>query len=311
MVLRSPKLSVVVPCHNEVENIAELVKQVFEVCQKHAPDFELILVDDGSEDKTWSMIEAEASSKPQIVGVKLSRNHGHQIALTAGLSHAKGQRIMMMDADLQDPPQLLPEMMMGLDSGADVAYGLRRTRDGETVFKKITAKYFYKLINYLSSGQIPRDTGDFRLVTRRALDTFLSMNEQFRFVRGMFSWIGFNQVPIEYDRNPRLAGETKYTFSKMLIFAIDAITSFSTLPIRFAVYLSLFSLFVAFGATIYVFISFFSAAPVPGWASTLLMLSFFSGTQLLALGIIGEYVGRMSVELKKRPMFIVDQVVNK
>ena len=301
-------LSIVVPCYNEEDSLGELVRRVRETCAGMEISFELILVDDGSSDRTWECIEAQAAEYNEIVGVKLSRNHGHQIALTAGLVQARGQRILMMDADLQDPPELLEEMMQTLDDGADVAYGKRNARRGESIFKKVTAYYFYKIINRLTDGQIPRDTGDFRLVSRRALDTFLQMNERFRFVRGMFSWIGYDQRPVLYDRDPRYAGETKYTLSKMIRFAVDAITSFSISPLRFSVHVSLFALFVAMATTAYVLGAFFFAQPAPGWASILLVLSFFSAVQLLCIGIIGEYVGRLFMELKGRPLFIVEEV---
>lgn len=304
-------ISVVVPCFNEGESLNELISQVVTVCEENSLSYELILIDDGSNDETWYIIEQNAPSNAKIKGIKLSRNHGHQIALTAGLSQAEGNLILMMDADLQDPPQLLPEMIKAINEGAEVAYGVRKSRSGETYFKKLTAKVFYKLINYLSSNTIPRDTGDFRLITKRALETFLTMDEQFRFVRGMFSWIGFKQTAVFYHRNPRVAGETKYTIKKMVFFALDAVTSFSIAPIRFAVYLSLFSIFIAILTAAYVIISLISFSAVPGWASMLLIFSFFSSVQLIALGIIGEYIGRMFVEIKKRPLFIVEKTIGK
>lgn len=305
------QLSVVVPCYNEEDGLTELISRVTEVCSRLNTNFELILVDDGSKDSSWSIIEAASRTDQNIVGIKLSRNHGHQIALTAGLSQASGARILMLDADLQDPPELLSEMMEALDDGADIAFGKRRKRAGESFFKKITAAYFYKIINSLTDGQIPRDTGDFRLVSRRALDTFLAMNERFRFVRGMFSWVGFDQRPIYYDRDARFAGETKYTVAKMVGFAIDAITSFSIVPLRLAAYVSFVAFIVSIITAIYVLGSAVFFSPAPGWASILLILSLFSAVQLLSLGIIGEYVGRLFVELKGRPLFIIDKIANR
>jgi glycosyltransferase involved in cell wall biosynthesis len=218
-------LSVVAPCFNEQEGLAELVKRVTAACQKVVgDDFELILVNDGSSDRTWPEILRLSQQCSQIVGVNLARNHGHQLALTAGLSLAKGERIFVIDADLQDPPELLPEMMRQLDAGADVAFGQRLQRDGETAFKKMSAAVFYRVLRYLADAPIPTDTGDFRLMSRRVLDVLLNMPEQHRFVRGMIAWIGFRQVGVPYRRDARFAGSSKYPLRRMLRFAMDAIT---------------------------------------------------------------------------------------
>lgn len=304
----APPLSVVVPCYNEVESLHELVRRVREACAAIDIAFELILVDDGSSDATWAKIELAAAEHEEIFGIKLARNHGHQIALTAGLSQARGMRILMLDADLQDPPELLGMMMKTLDEGADVAYGKRRARAGEGFLKKFTAKYFYWIINKLTGDQIPRDTGDFRLITRRVLDEFLEMNERFRFVRGMFSWIGFDQRPVYFDRDARFGGTSKYTLMKMIRFAVDGITSFSIAPLRLSIFLSMFALLMCVLNAVYVVGSIILANPVAGWSSILLVISFFSAVQLLTIGIIGEYVGRLYMETKGRPLFIIDEV---
>lgn len=287
----------------------DLVKRLGQAVEPCRADCEFILVDDGSTDNTWDEITKAAEYDPRVRGIKLSANRGHQLALTAGLEAAVGDRIFMLDADLQDPPELLPDMMAIMDRGYDVVYGRRTKREGERLLKKITAFVFYRTINYLSDAEIPNDTGDFRLVSRRALDAVLSMPERARFIRGMFSWAGFRQIGVEYIRNERLAGETKYGWPQMIRFALDAVTGFSIKPLRLATQLSIFSLIITFLMAIYVFGSliFFQAAD--GWASTLLAVSFFSSIQLLTLGIMGEYIGRLYIEAKGRPLYyIADQV---
>jgi polyisoprenyl-phosphate glycosyltransferase len=225
------QLSVVAPCFNEATGLREFHARVSAACAGF-PDHEIVLVDDGSKDATWPVICALTKKDPHVRGIRLSRNFGHQAALTAGLMAAGGARILMIDADLQDPPELLPEMMKAMDAGADVVYGKRTSRRGESVFKRVTAAAFYRVISRLSEVDIPVDTGDFRLVDRRVLDALLSMPERYRFVRGMVAWIGFKQVPLEYVRNPRFAGTTNYTLARMIKFSMDAITGFSTVPHR-------------------------------------------------------------------------------
>ena len=267
---------------------------------------EIILVDDGSTDATWEKIKSARAEVPQIVGLKLSANRGHQVALTAGLEAAKGQRIFMLDADLQDPPEILPEMMLMMDAGYDVVFGRRAMRQGETRFKRATAYLFYRALNKLSDVPIPNDTGDFRLVSRRALDSVLEMPEQSRFVRGMFAWAGFRQIGLEYVRDARVAGVTKYPLRAMLRFATDALTGFSIKPLRLATRLAFLTLFVTLLMGVYVAASLVMFSTAPGWASMLLAVSFFSGIQLLTLGIMGEYVGRLYMEVKRRPLYFVE-----
>ena len=230
---------------NEEPVIQKLVVRLLEACSSWGDDCEILLIDDGSSDGTWSEIQKSAELDVRVKGLKLSANRGHQLALTAGLEAARGERVFMLDADLQDPPELLSDMMAMMDQGYDVVYGRRAKREGETTLKKITAFLFYRTLNFLSDANIPNDTGDFRLVSRRALDAVLSMPERARFIRGMFSWAGFKQVGLEYVRQERLAGETKYGWPQMIRFALDAVTGFSIKPLRLATQLSIISLITA------------------------------------------------------------------
>ncbi|NNE51439.1 MAG: glycosyltransferase family 2 protein [Sulfitobacter sp.] len=296
-------LSVVVPCMNEQESIPHLVVRLYETTAVYGKQAEIILVDDGSTDGTWQAIEEARKTCPQLAGLRLSANRGHQVALTAGLEAAKGERIFMLDADLQDPPELLADMMQMMDRGHDVVYGRRIERKGETLFKRVTAYGFYRFLNIMSDIEIPRDTGDFRLVSRRALDAVLAMPERARFIRGMFAWVGFSQIGIEYTRAGREWGETKYPLRKMLRFATDAITAFSTKPLKLATRLSFFSLGFSALMMIYVLHSLIVYQTAPGWASIVLAISIFSGIQLLTLGIMGEYIGRLYIEAKGRPLY--------
>ncbi len=299
------KLSVVVPCLDEEEALPLLVERVDAATAAWAGDREIILVDDGSTDGTWDAMEHASSQVADLKGIRLSANCGHQAALTAGLEAATGERIFMLDADLQDPPELITEMMAMMDQGYDVVYGRRAARQGETIFKKVTAYLFYRLLNRLSDTDIPNDTGDFRLVNRRSLDAVLQMPERSRFLRGMFSWVGFKQIGLEYVREERAVGETKYPFKAMMRFALDAVTGFSTRPLRWATRLSFLSLLFTLAMLVYVGASLLFYQTAPGWASTLLVVSFFSSIQLLTLGIIGEYLGRLYMEAKGRPLYIL------
>jgi dolichol-phosphate mannosyltransferase len=269
----------------------------------------VVLIDDGSSDDTWKCVEDLVSSGAQVVGVRLSRNHGHQLALSAGLTVAGGERVLVIDADLQDPPELLPSMMKLMDEGADVVYGQRIARRGESAFKRTTAAAFYRLLDRLTDVRIPVDTGDFRLMSRRTVDVLQSMPEQHRFIRGMVSWIGFRQVPLPYERHERFAGVTKYPFSKMLRLAVDALTSFSTRPLRLASMLGAFFGVIGFGGLVYTLGSWASGSVVPGWTSATSILLVLGSAQLLVLGILGEYLGRLYIEAKSRPLYIIQQVI--
>lgn len=299
-------LSVVVPCYNEEDSLPLLVDRLAAVVAPWSSQVEIILVDDGSGDGTWAAMEAAHAKYPYVRGLRLSGNRGHQVALTAGLAAAQGERVFMLDADLQDPPELLGDMMRLMDAGYDVVYGRRAARAGETVFKKATAWAFYRFLNMMSDVEIPKDTGDFRLVSRRALDAVLHMPERSRFVRGMFAFVGFRQIGLEYQRDARHAGETKYPLKAMLRLAADALTGFSIKPLRFATRLSFLTLGISALVACYVLHSLIMFQTAPGWASMLLAISFFSGIQLLTLGIIGEYLGRLYMETKQRPLFFLD-----
>ncbi len=306
-----PKLSVVVPCYNEELVIDELFKRLVDACEIVASgDFELLFVNDGSVDGTWNKILSLANSNNFVVGINLSRNFGHQYALTAGLDICRAERILIIDADLQDPPELLPDMMKLMDGGADVVYGQRTIRNGEGWFKKASASVFYRVLLKLSDIEIPVDTGDFRLIKKKVNKALQAMPEQHRFVRGMVSWLGFRQVAISYERDERFAGETKYPLRKMLRFALDAITGFSISPLRLSVYFSVLFALIAFVMGGYVVFSWTYMNTVPGWASIALLVSLLGAVQLISFGIMGEYVGRTYMESKKRPIYLVDEVAS-
>ena len=305
-----PLLSVVVPAFNEQEVITEAARRLLAACAPYLDaGVEVVFVDDGSRDATWPMLAKLAAEMPQVIAVRLSRNFGHQLALTAGLEVCTGQRILMIDADLQDPPELLPEMMAVMDQGADVVYGRRIERKGETAFKRVTASLFYRLLNRMTDVDIPHEVGDFRLVNRQVLDALRALPEQHRFVRGMVSWLGFQQVAFPSVRQERCAGTTKYPLRKMLRLAVDAITGFSTVPLRASLWLAGVGFLSAIGVTAYALISWLFFDAVRGWASLTVVIALFASAQLLCLGILGEYVGRMFVELKARPLAIIREIV--
>lgn len=304
-------LSVVVPCYNEEESLAELHRRVLAAC-KTAPvkTFEIILVNDGSNDKTLPIMQDLVKADPHVVAVNLSRNHGHQLALSAGLAEAKGDYIFVLDADLQDPPELLTPMLeRARSNGIDVVYGQRAARQGETWFKLFCSKAFYRMLSYLSETEIPENVGDFRLMSRRVLDTLLSMPEQQRFIRGMVSWIGFKQEAFLYERDPRYAGVTKYPFFKLVSFAIDAIASFSIRPLRIAIPFALFGALLAAILGLGAIYSHFTGGTITGWTSLACIITFFASLQLLCIALIGEYVGRTYIEVKRRPLFMVSDII--
>jgi dolichol-phosphate mannosyltransferase len=307
--LGGPALSVVVPCYNEAEGLAELHRRVVAAVTPHfGDDFEIVLVNDGSRDATWAGMVALSDADPRVLAVNLARNHGHQLALTAGLGQAAGELIFILDADLQDPPELIGPMLELVRAGNDVVYGQRRKRDGETAFKRATASVFYRLLDRLVDVDIPRDTGDFRLMTRRVLNVLQAMPERYRFVRGMVSWVGFKQAPLPYDREARFAGETKYPLHKMISFAIDAITSFSVAPLRIASWMGVCAGLGAMLMLAYVLGAWVMGYAISGWTSTLAIILVLGSTQLMILGIMGEYLGRMYMEAKRRPLYIIDEV---
>jgi glycosyltransferase involved in cell wall biosynthesis len=303
-------LSIVVPCFNEEGCLAPLCRRLGDAARTAVgEDYEIVLVNDGSRDESWPIMSGFAAADPHIVAINLSRNHGHQLALTAGLDLCCGDSVLIIDADLQDPPELLPEMMRVMRAEhADVVYGVRRSRSGETAFKRATAHGFYRLLSRATEVDIPLDAGDVRLMSRRALDALLAMPEQARFVRGMVAWLGFRQVPFAYDRQERLAGETKYPLRKMVRFAFDALTGFSSAPLKVA---SLAGLALSVGSLLLVFyiaFSWVSGRSIPGWTSLMLVVVVLGAVQMFVLALMGEYIGRLYNEAKGRPLYIVQEI---
>jgi dolichol-phosphate mannosyltransferase len=267
-----------------------------------------VLVNDGSRDASWAVIGLLADEDSRIVAVNLSRNYGHQLALSAGLATCRGNRVLILDADLQDQPELLGQMMALMDDGADIVYGQRIRRNGESWFKRATSAAFYRLLSKLADVDIPMDTGDFRLMSRRAVDILNKMPERNRFLRGMASWIGLKQVPLLYERAPRFAGSSHYPFGKMLRFAMDAITSFSVTPMRIASYTGVTLGLASIAALIYVLHSWITGQTVQGWTSLMVIVLVIGSVQLISLGLFGEYLGRLYMESKQRPLYVVDEV---
>jgi len=308
--MHRPALSIVVPCYNEELNLPVLHARVSAAARAAVgEDYEIVLVNDGSRDGSWSAMQRLAAEDAHIVAINLSRNHGHQLALTAGLDLCAGAQILIIDADLQDPPELLAEMRATMtEQGADVVYAVRRKREGETFFKRLTAAAFYRVLDRVTDTPIPLDTGDFRLMSRRALDALLAMPEQARFIRGMVAWVGFRQVPFVYDRAERHAGVTNYPLGKMIRLALDAVTGFSTAPLRFASHVGLALTGASLLLIIYIAIGFFTGSAVQGWTSTMLVVVILGAVQMFVLGMIGEYLGRLYVESKRRPLYLVADV---
>ncbi|MFL0585445.1 glycosyltransferase family 2 protein [uncultured Sphingomonas sp.] len=308
--MHRPALSIVIPCYNEADTLPLLHQRVSAAARAAVgDDHEIVLINDGSRDDSWAIMQYLATTDPRLVAINLSRNHGHQLALTAGLDLCSGEQILIIDADLQDPPELLGELRATMArENADVVYAVRRKRAGETLFKKATAAAFYRLLDRLTDTPIPLDTGDFRLMSRRALDALLSLPEQARFIRGMVAWIGFRQVPFPYDRAERHAGETNYPLSKMLRLAFDAVTGFSTAPLRFASHASVALAGLALLLLFYIAWGYFEGNPVQGWTSTMLVVTVLSAVQMFVLGMIGEYLGRLYIESKRRPLYLVADI---
>lgn len=308
--MHRPALSIVVPCYNEAATLPLLHARVAAVARAAVgEDHEIVLINDGSRDNSWAIMQQLSSADPHLVAINLSRNHGHQLALTAGLDLCAGEQILIIDADLQDPPELLADMRATMArEQADVVYAVRRKRQGETIFKKATAAAFYRVLDRVTDTPIPLDTGDFRLMSRRALDAFLSLPEQARFIRGMVAWIGFRQVPFPYDRAERHAGETNYPLGKMVRLAFDAVTGFSTAPLRFASHASVLLAGASLLLLFYIAWGYFEGDPVQGWTSTMLVVTVLSAAQMFVLGMIGEYLGRLYIESKRRPLYLVADV---
>jgi dolichol-phosphate mannosyltransferase len=299
-------LSIIVPCYNEEEVIRTTFMKLREVALLVTPHFELIFVDDGSKDATFEILREICEGDEHAQCVRLSRNFGHQVAVTAGLEESRGDAAVIIDADLQDPPAVILEMVEKWREGYDVVYGQRQTREGESLFKLGTAFLFYRLINVLSEISIPADTGDFRLIDRRVIDALRMMPERHRLLRGMMSWVGYNQMGVPYVRAPRFAGTSKYPLSKMLGLALDGILSFSIKPLRFVTYIGcgMFCLSV-FGIGYALIIRLLTDHWVPGWTLLFIGNLLFSGVEFIILGILGEYVGRIYSEAKARPLYLV------
>ena len=307
------KVSVVIPMYYEEEVANECytrMKKVLGDLKNY--EHELIFVNDGSKDKTLPILEEIAKKDNNVKVISFSRNFGHQAAVTAGLKKVTGDARVIIDADLQDPPELIPEMLKLWEDGNEVIYGKRKTREGESHFKLFTAKMFYKTLNALSDVEIPKDTGDFRLVDRKVVDTINSLPEHNKFLRGLFSWVGYKQIPYEYERKERFAGTTKYPLKKMLKLASDGIIGFSTKPLKLVGALGILSIVVSFIILIYALISFaFRLNNLSsGWTSLMVAITFFAGVQLLSIWIMSEYVGRIYDETKKRPQYIIDKEIN-
>jgi len=306
-------LSVVVPLYNEADNVEELLRRIGQVIAglSVAPaSYEVILVDDGSRDATLEKLRRAAHADAHLRVLSLSRNFGHQIAATAGLDAARGDAVILMDGDLQDPPELIDEFLAKFREGYDVVYATRRRRSGESRFKLFTAAIFYRLIRRLTNVSIPVDTGDFRLMSRRVVAALRDSRERHRFIRGLVSWVGYKQTGIEYDRAERHSGESKYPVSKMFKFAIDGITAFSEIPLRLATWFGFIVSVLAFLVGVYeVTLRIFTGYNLPGYTSTIVAILFLGGVQLITIGILGEYVGRIYDEIKGRPLYLVAENV--
>jgi glycosyltransferase involved in cell wall biosynthesis len=302
-------ISVVVPCLNEQEVLRETNRRLFAVLEQLPLKFEILYVDDGSTDATPDILREFQARDERIRVVRFSRNFGHQLAITAGLEHASGDAVAIIDADLQDPPEVLADFVAKWMEGVEVVYGVRAEREGETAFKRGTAKLFYRVIDKLSDTEIPVDTGDFRLMSRQVVDALLAMPERDRFVRGMVSWLGFSQAAIPYRRKARAAGVTKFSLFKMMRFATDGVVSFSTLPLRLATWVGFAASGIAILGILITVIERLLGVEglVRGWASLLVAILFLGGVQLICMGIIGEYVGRIYGESKRRPLYVVKE----
>ena len=305
-----PLLSVIVPVFNESAVIQAFYDRTRPALSAiPGVEFELIFVDDGSRDDSYQQLAGLAARDRRVRVIKFSRNFGHQVAITAGLDRARGDCVVVIDADLQDPPEVIGQMVEQWRAGYDIVYGVRADRAGESALKLLTASLFYRLLNAITKINIPVDVGDFRLISRRAADELRQLREKDRFVRGLVSWIGFRQTGVSYHREKRYAGETKYPYRKMIKFALDGVTSFSTMPLRIAMWMGYGSSVLAFLYLISVFVQRLLGHTVQGWATIMVALLFLGGVQLICLGIIGEYVGRIFNESKARPLYVIEHVL--
>lgn len=303
------QVSIVAPVRNEVENLAAFFTRVSQAL-KNVEDitWNVLFVDDGSTDESLAVMEQLARDHPEVGWLALSRHFGKELAMTAGLDHASGDAVVVIDADLQDPPELIPELIARFRDGFDVVYAQRTVREGESLLKRGSAAGFYRVINWLSPTQLPRDTGDFRLLSRRAVDALSQLRERHRFMKGLFTWVGYRQTAVPYRRDPRLGGRSKFNYRRLWNFALEGITSFSNVPLKVSSYLGLaaavsamaYGLFIVLKTLIY-------GDPVPGYPSLMVVILFLGGIQLIALGVIGEYLGRLFDEAKARPLYLIDR----
>ncbi|GGF04552.1 glycosyltransferase family 2 protein [Hymenobacter cavernae] len=299
-------LSVVIPIYNEEANIHALYDRLCRVLDAMRISYELVFVNDGSRDQSLALIHTLASRDPRVRYIDFSRNFGHQIAVTAGLDLSSGAAAVIIDADLQDPPELIPELHQKLQQGYEVVYAKRRSRQGESAAKKLTAKVFYRLLTSITNISIPVDTGDFRVISRKVVEALKQMPEQNKFIRGQISWIGYRQTCVEYDRAERAGGATGYTYSKMIRLALDGITGFSDAPLKAATISGFLVSSIAFLVMLYtLYARFVSHDYQPGWASLMISILFLGGVQLIAVGIIGEYIARLSANVRQRPLYII------
>ena len=301
--------SFVIPIYNEAESLPELRRRLLPILNGLDGAAEVVLVNDGSRDGSLDIIRKICAEDDRFKCLEFSRNFGHQIAITAGMDHTSGDAIIILDADLQDPPEVVFSLIQKWKEGYEVVYAVRKSRQGESFFKKLTAKIYYRLLKRLSQIDIPLDTGDFRLVDRKALDAFLSLREGHRFVRGMFTWIGFRQIGVEFERAERFAGETHYPLKKMMKLAADGILSFSYVPLRLVLSAGAWIALGSILAALYAVIGYFRGQTVQGWASIFVLVSFLGGVQLVVMGMLGEYIGRIHEEVKRRPLYLIREQI--
>ena len=307
------KISLVIPMYYEEQVAEECYRRTRNVLKSiEEYDYEIIFINDGSKDKTLEILETIAKEDNKVKVISFSRNFGHQSAVTAGLKYATGDAIIIIDADLQDPPELIPDMLKYWENGYDVIYGKRKKREGESAFKLLTAKVFYETLNKLSDVEIPKDTGDFRLVDKKVVDVVNNLPEHNKFLRGLFSWVGFRQYAYEYERKERFAGKTKYPLKKMMKLAKDGIFSFSTKPLKIVGGLGIVSVIISIAILIYAILSYAYSWNnlTPGWTSIMCTITFLGGVILLSLWMIGEYIGRIYEETKQRPQYIIEKTIN-
>ena len=303
----SPDLSIVIPVYNEEKSIQLMYDRLLSSMLKITSNFEIIYVNDGSKDDSFAELVRLSKEDSRVKFINFSRNFGHQIAVTAGLDHSQGAAVVIIDGDLQDPPEVIPEMYSKHKEGYEVVYGQRLKRKGEGIFKKITAKYFYRILKKITNVEIPVDTGDFRLIDRKIVKDLKNMPEQNKFLRGQIAWLGYRQTSVFFERDERKFGETGYPFSKMLKFALDGITGFSDVPLQFVTKTGIFISLISFLVIVYaIFSHFVLEQTITGWTSLIISSMFIGGVQLISIGIIGEYISRINKNVQNRPLYIID-----